>query len=258
MNNEINALFSLSGKTALVTGGARGLGEMMAKGLLQAGAKVYITSRKLADCDAKVEALSIYGDCKGIVADVATMEGIEKLIASFGEQEQSLDILVNNSGKTWGAPLLNFPEKAWDEVMAINVKSPFYIIQKLLGHLQAASSAEQPAHVINIGSIAALTKDSMSAFPYGASKAALHHLTGVLAKELSSKHINVNAIAPGSFPSKMTAGITKTDDAMQSLLDTIPMGRMGEPDDIAQLLIYLCSSRYMTGHVAVLDGGASL
>ncbi|NKI18697.1 SDR family oxidoreductase [Spongiibacter sp. KMU-166] len=249
--------FSLEGKTALVTGGARGIGEMIAKGLILAGAKVYITSRKLEDLEQKVEEFSQLGQCVGLVADVSSMAGIETLAAQITERESQLDILINNAGKTWGAPLESFPEKAWDDVMTINTKAPFMLIQKLLPLLRGGSAA-QPHHIVNIGSIAGISKDSLSAYSYGTSKAAIHHLTGVLAKDLVKDHINVNAIAPGHFPSKMTAGIMKTDEAKEAVLSTIPMGRMGAPEDIANLAIYLCSSRYMTGNIIPIDGGTAL
>ena len=258
MSSFLESQFSLSGKVALVTGGARGLGEMIARALLQAGAKVYITSRKVDDLNAKIAELAPLGECEGLVADLAAMEGIEALAAAIAEKESSLDILVNNSGKTWGAPLEAFPEKAWDDVMATNVKAPFYLVQKLLPVLQADKTARQPCHIINIGSVAGFSADSLSAYPYGASKAAVHHLTKVLAKDLVKHHIHVNAIAPGSFPSKMTAGVTKTEEAKAQWMQTIPMGRMGDEDDIGGLIIYLCSSRYMTGSVIALDGGSSL
>ncbi|CAA0093369.1 Rhamnolipids biosynthesis 3-oxoacyl-[acyl-carrier-protein] reductase [Zhongshania aliphaticivorans] len=250
--------FSLQGKTALVTGGARGIGEMIAEGLIKAGAKVYITSRKQEDLDEKVAAFNQYGECIGIIADVASTAGIEALAASITEKESQLDILINNAGKTWGAPLDSFPEKGWDDVMTINVKAPFLLVQKLLPLLRNGVTAKKPHHIINIGSIAGLSSDSLSAYSYGTSKAAIHHLTGVLAKGLVKDHINVNAIAPGSFPSKMTAGIMKTDEAKQAVLATIPMGRMGDPEDIANLAIYLCSSSYMTGNIVPIDGGSLL
>ena len=258
MARDLTERFSLAGKTALVTGGARGIGEMIAEGLLCAGAKVYITSRKPEDLEQKVAEFTQLGECIGLLADVATTAGIESLVAEFSERETALDILINNAGKTWGAPLDTFPEKAWDDIMDINVKAPFMLVQKLLPLLRQGASANSPHHVINIGSVAGFLKDSLSAYPYGASKAALHHLTGVLAKELVKNHINVNAIAPGNFPSKMTAGISKTDAAKQALLASIPMGRMGEPEDMANLAIYLCSSRYMTGSVVTIDGGVVL
>ncbi|BFM15181.1 3-oxoacyl-ACP reductase RhlG [Maricurvus nonylphenolicus] len=254
----ITQQFSLQGKIALVTGGARGIGAMIAQGLILAGAKVYITSRKPEDLDQKVSEFSQHGECIGIVADVASMEGIETLAAKISEQETQLDILINNAGKTWGAPLESFPEKAWDDVMTINTKAPFMLVQKLLPLLRQSGSSDKPSHIINIGSIAGITKDSLSAYSYGTSKAAIHHLTGVLAKDLVKSNINVNAIAPGSFPSKMTAGIMKTDAAKQAVLSTIPMGRMGEPEDIANLAIFLCSSSYMTGTIIPIDGGALL
>lgn len=254
----LNQQFSLQGKTALVTGGARGLGEMIAQGLLLAGAKVYITSRKPEELQEKVAQLKSHGDCIGLVADVANMDNINELAAEIGKQETQLDILINNAGKTWGAPLESFPEKGWDDVMTVNAKAPFMLIQKLLPLLRQGSTAEQPHHIINIGSIAGLSKDSLSAYSYGTSKAAIHHLTGVLAKDLVKDHINVNAIAPGSFPSKMTAGIMKTEEAKKAVLSTIPMGRMGAPEDIANLAIYLCSSSYMTGNIIPIDGGATL
>lgn len=250
--------FSLKGKTALVTGGARGIGEMIAKGLLLAGAKVYITSRKQEDLEPKVAELSQHGACIGIVADVGNMQGIEALATQMAKYEPQLDVLINNAGKTWGTPLESFPEKGWDDVMSVNVKSPFFLVQKLLPLLRKGGTPEQPHHIVNIGSIAGLNNDSLRAYSYGTSKAAIHHLTGVLAKDLVHDHINVNAIAPGSFKSKMTAAVMKTQEQKEAVLASIPMARMGNPEDIANLAIYLCTSSYMTGNVVPIDGGILL
>lgn len=250
--------FSLKGKTALVTGGARGIGEMIAKGLLLAGAKVYITSRKQEDLDPKVAELSQHGACIGIIADIGNMQGIEALATQMAEYEPQLDVLINNAGKTWGTPLESFPEKGWDDVMSVNVKSPFFLVQKLLPLLRKGGTPEQPHHIVNIGSIAGLNNDSLRAYSYGTSKAAIHHLTGVLAKDLVHDHINVNAIAPGSFKSKMTAAVMKTQAQKEAVLASIPMARMGNPEDIANLAIYLCTSSYMTGNIVPIDGGILL
>ena len=250
--------FSLAGKVALVTGGARGIGEMITEGLLSAGATVYITSRKQEDLDHKVAEFQRIGDCTGILADVSTSEGVDALSKKVAEYTPELHILINNAGKTWGAPLGDFPEKAWDDVMTVNTKAPFVLTQKLLPLIKQAASQDTPSHIINIGSIAGIVKNSLSAYSYGPSKAAIHHLTGLLAKDLACDYVNVNAIAPGMFPSKMTAGISKTEEAKDAILDTIPLRRMGRPEDIANLAIYMCSSSYMTGAIVPIDGGLML
>ena len=198
-------LFDINGKVAVVTGGTRGIGMMIARGLLQAGASVYISSRK-ADAVAAAEAeLATYGKVVGIPADLSTVEECTRLAAEVGEREDRLHILVNNAGATWGEPFDAFPEKGWDRVVDLNMKTPFFLTQAFLPMLTAAASAEDPARVINVGSIDGLHVNPMPHYPYSASKAGVHHLTRHLAKELGPRQITVNAIAPGPFESKMMA-----------------------------------------------------
>ncbi|MBD5634639.1 MAG: SDR family NAD(P)-dependent oxidoreductase, partial [Candidatus Eremiobacteraeota bacterium] len=204
MNLRIESLFSVAGKVALVTGGSRGIGEMIARGLVENGARVYISSRKSDVCDALAKELSAYGECISLPADLSRPDEVERLAALVSEREPKLDILINNAGAAWGEPFDGFPEKGWDRVMDLNVKSLFFLTQQLVGPLERAGSADDPARVINIGSIDGLQAPAMENFSYSASKAAVHQLTRHLASFLAARHINVNAIAPGFFPSKMT------------------------------------------------------
>lgn len=248
-------LFSLTGKVAVVTGGSRGIGEMIATGFIAAGAKVYISARKAEACDETAQRLSADGECISVPADLSTREGIGKLVGEIGEHEEALHILVNNAGATWGEPFEEFPEHGWDKVMDINVKSPFFLTQALFGQLKKAASKEDPARVINIGSIDGLHVSPLEAYSYGPSKAAIHHLTRMLAKRLAREHITVNAVAPGPFESKMMAHTLATMG--EELAARVPRGRIGEPEDMAGVAIYLASraGAYVTGAVIPVDGG---
>ncbi len=256
----MNDLFSLKGKTALVTGGSRGLGLMIARGYVMSGAKVYIASRKAQACERAASELSRQGTCIALPADLSTEEGVKALVSDFGSRESRLDILVNNAGKAWGAPLEEYPDHAWDTVMSVNVKAVFNLTRDLLPFLKKSGTAGVPARIINIGSIAAFVAESMSAYAYGASKAAIHQVTCMLAKELADDHITVNAIAPGRFPSQMTTYVIENREAYEAELKNIPLHRYGEPEDIAGLAICLASraGAYMTGNIIPLDGGALL
>lgn len=251
-------LFSVRGKVAVVTGGSRGIGHMIARGLVQAGARVYISARKPQACDAVAAELSAIGECIAVPADLGTLEGVEHLARVVSERETALHLLVNNAGATWGAPLEEFPDAGWDKVMAINVKGPFHLTVKLLPLLRRAASAEDPARVINIGSIDGLRVPSFDNFSYSASKSAVHMLTRHLASKLVTDHINVNAIAPGLFPSKMTQFVF---DGLgeEGAAASIPMARAGRQDDIAGTVIYLASraGSYLSGAVIPVDGGVS-
>ena len=251
----IENLFNLKGKVALVTGGAKGLGAMMTQGLVEAGAKVYISSRSVSACAAFAEEMSKIGECIALPMDLSTVENCKELATQLAEKEEKLDILINNSGVSWGATLEDFPEKGWDKVMNINVKSVFFLTQSLLPMLRTAGTADNPSRVINISSIAAKSNDSLSAYSYGPSKAAVTQLTRLLAKDLIKDNILVNAIAPGFFPSNMTAHYDRKE-----IIAHTPMGRIGRPTDIAGLVIYLCSSgsNFMTGNYIPIDGGALL
>ncbi len=257
-------LFSIRGRTALVTGGSRGIGEMIAAGFLAHGAKVYISSRKADACAATAERLmkTYGGECIPIAADLSRVDGCEHLANELASRESRLDILVNNAGAAWGAPIETFPEAGWDKVMDTNVKGVFFLTQKLLPLLREAAKGESPARVINIGSIDGLKSAVFSTFSYGASKAAVHHLTRFLAAHLTGERILCNAIAPGPFPTWMlSTGVGfggKTDDVDWSVLgDKNPSKRVGTPQDIAGLAIFLCSraSEYVVGQVIACDGG---
>jgi NAD(P)-dependent dehydrogenase (short-subunit alcohol dehydrogenase family) len=251
-------LFSVEGKVAVVTGGSRGIGHMIARGLVEAGARVYISARKAQACDEVVKELSAIGECFAFPADLGTVAGVEHLAAEVSKREPAVHILVNNAGATWGAPLTEFPESGWDKVMAINVKGPFNLTVKLLPQLRKAGTKDDPARVINIGSIDGLRVPHFENFSYSASKAAVHMLTRHLAEKLVSDHINVNAIAPGLFPSKMTQFVF---DGLgeEGAASNIPMQRAGRQDDIAGTVIYLSSraGSYLTGAVIPVDGGVS-
>jgi NAD(P)-dependent dehydrogenase (short-subunit alcohol dehydrogenase family) len=251
----MNDLFDIENKVAIVTGGSRGIGEMIATGFVTNGVKTYISSRKAEACDATASRLSEQGECISIPCDLSSMEGVRYLADAIAEREERLDILVNNAGATWGEPLESFPESAWDKVMAINLKSPFFLTQALLPLLEKAASHEDPARVINIGSISGLHVGNLPTFSYGPSKAGMHHLTRILASNLASKHVNVNAIAPGPFESKMMAHTLKTMG--DQVVKRVPRKRIGEPSDMAGAAIFLSSkaSSFITGVVLPVDGG---
>jgi NAD(P)-dependent dehydrogenase (short-subunit alcohol dehydrogenase family) len=253
----MSALFRLDGKIALVTGGAQGMGRMIAAGLIAAGAKVYITSRKREVCEATARELGVGGECVALAADLSTPEAATTLAAELKAREPKLHVLVNNAGRTWGAPLESFPDKAWAGVMAVNVQGPFTLVRELLPLLAAGAVHEDPARVINIGSLAGLRAEPLSAYSYAASKAAIHQLSRVLAKDLAARHITVNSVIPGYFPTQMTAHIRGQDVELEKLLKRVPLARLGEPDDIVGACIYLASraGRYVTGADIVVDGG---
>ena len=257
-------LFSVEGKTAVVTGGSRGIGEMIAAGYLSNGARVYISSRKANACDetAKRLAEQFGGECVSIPADMSSLEGIDAFVKELNERESSLDILVNNAGVAWGAPLEEFPELGWDKVMNTNVKGVFFLTQKLLPLLEAGNSSEKPSYVINVGSIDGIKTPRFDNFSYGPSKAAVHHLTRVLASHLVRRNIIVNGIAPGPFPTFMlSAGVGGGGDVENTDWDEVgranPRGRVGTPEDIAGLAIFLSSRAcgFTIGDVITCDGG---
>jgi 2-deoxy-D-gluconate 3-dehydrogenase len=257
-------LFSVTGKTVLITGGSRGIGEMIAAGFLAAGAKVYISSRKADACEATARRLmqAHGGQCIALPADLSRIDGVHQLAQALAEREPRLDILVNNAGAAWGAPIESFPEIGWDKVMDTNVKGVFFLTQQLLPLLRAAGAGGSPARVINIGSIDGLKSAIFDTFSYGASKAAVHHLTRFLAAHLTKERILCNAIAPGPFPTWMlSTGVGfggKTEDVdWDSVGSRNPSGRVGTPQDIAGLAIFLSSraGEFVVGQVIACDGG---
>ncbi len=254
-------LFSMQGKICVVTGGSRGLGEFMAKGFLQAGAsRVYITARNAEDCQATAEHLAQYGECIALPGNLSSMEEMKALVAELSRREPAIHVLVNNAGTGWGAELDTFPEKGWDKVMDLNVKTPFFLTQAMLPLLREAGSADNTASVVNIGSIAGIIGDGLLNYSYGPSKAAIHQLTRNLAKDLAEEHIRVNAIAPGRFFSKLTEYASKDKAAYDAEIEMIPLHRWGEENDIAGVAIMLCSAAgaFVTGQVIVVDGGTTL
>lgn len=250
-------LFSVEGKVVLVTGGSRGIGEMIARGYVENGAKVYISSRKAEVCDRVADELSEYGTCISLPFDLGGMAGIEGLANAVKERESRLDVLVNNAGATWGAPIDEYPEDGWDKTVDLNVKSIFFLTQKLLPPLRAAATAEEPSRVINIASVNGIEPPTLETYAYSTSKAGCIMLTRHLAKRLAPEHILVNAIAPGPFPSKMMAAtLAQAGDAIAK---SNPRGRIGQPEDIAGVAIFLSSraSAYTTGAVVPCDGGSA-
>ena len=251
-------LFDVSGRVAVVTGGSRGIGEMIARGYVENGARVYISSRKAEVCDRIAEELSRDGgSCISLPFDLSTAAGIGGLASAVAEREQRVDILVNNAGASWGAPIDAYPEAGWDKVMDLNVKAVFFLSQKLLPQLRAAARADQPARVINIASINGLEPPAMETYAYSSSKAAVIMLTRHLAKRLAPEHILVNAIAPGPFESQMMAGtLSEYGDA---IVAQNPLKRIGSPEDMAGVALFLASraSAYTTGAVIPCDGGSA-
>ena len=250
-------LFDVSGKSALVTGGSRGIGLMIARGLVQEGARVLISSRKAADVQAAAKELSAFGDCHAVPGDVSTPEGATALAAATREHFGSLDILVNNAGAVWGAPLEEFPQAGWEKVLHTNVEGVFHLTVALLDDLRKTATPADPARVINIGSIDGLRTPGVDNYSYSASKAAVHMLTRHLAKRLASDHITVNAIAPGPFESKMMAFALDDPESREAIEQSVPLKRIGSPEDVAGLTIFLASraGAYLTGTVIPLDGG---
>ncbi|MFN8050147.1 MAG: SDR family oxidoreductase [Acidimicrobiales bacterium] len=261
---DIGELFGVAGKKVLVTGGSRGIGEMIAAGFLANGATVYISSRKADACDATAARLSEQygGTCVSIPANLAELDGIDALAAELGKRETQLDVLVNNAGVSWGASIDEFPELGWDKVFDTNVKGVFFVTQRLLPLLEAGATAEDPSRVINIGSIDGIKSPAFDTVSYGPSKAAVHALTSQLASKLVRRNILVNAIAPGPFPTWMlSTGVGTGGDVdgtdWEAIGRTMPRGRVGTPEDIAGLAIFLSSraGAFTVGEVITCDGG---
>lgn len=250
-------LFSITGKVALVTGGSRGIGLMIARGFVENGAKVYISSRKKEVCDQVAAELSKHGECLSLPADLSTEAECQRVADELARRESALHILVNNAGANWGAPLKDYPDSAWDKVLALNVKSIFHLTRFLVPMLEKGARPGDPARVINIGSIDGLRAPILETYAYSSSKAAVHHLTRVLAMRLAGQNITVNAVAPGPFESKMMA--ETLDNFRDAIVGSCPLGRIGEPEDMAGVAIYLASraGAYVTGTVIPVDGGIS-
>ncbi|MBK7654457.1 MAG: SDR family oxidoreductase [Betaproteobacteria bacterium] len=252
-------LFSLQGRTALITGGSRGIGRMIAEGFLAAGARVYISARKAAACDETAKELSALGHCISLPSDVSTLDGAKALVAAYGKHEASLDILVNNAGAAWGAAFDDFPESGWDKVVDLNMKTPFFLTQALAPALRAAANAHggsSPAKVINIASIDGVSVNPMETYSYAASKAGLIHLTRRMALRLAPENIVVSAIAPGAFASDMNKDAR---DHADSVAQRIPSRRIGTTEDMAGAAIFLASRAgdYVVGSTLVVDGGVT-
>jgi len=254
---SLKNIFSVEGKTVVVTGGSRGIGEMIAEGFVDNGAKVYITARKAEACDATAARLSEKGTCISLPGDLSKMEDIEAFVSKIEGKEEKLDILVNNAGAAWGAPLEEFPESGWDKVMNVNLKAIFFLTRRFLPLLRKAATPEDPARVINIGSIDALHVPTIENYSYSAAKAGVHHMTRVLATKLAPEDITVNAIAPGPFQSHMMAATLEAFG--DNIRETNPRKRIGTPEDIAGTTIFLSSraGAYTTGAVIPVDGGIS-
>jgi NAD(P)-dependent dehydrogenase (short-subunit alcohol dehydrogenase family) len=252
---DTSTLFSLDGRTALITGGSRGIGRMIAEGYVRSGVRVYISARKAEACDATAKELAELGHCVSLPADVSTTAGIQELVAAYRGHESTLDIIVNNAGAAWGAPFDEFPESGWDKVMDLNVKTPFFLTQALKPELVAATS-EHLAKVINIASIDGISINPMETYSYHASKAGLIQLTRRMAVRLIEDGIVVSAIAPGAFASNMNRDAR---DHADEIKDDIPSGRIGTGEDMAAAAIYLASRAgdYVVGATLVVDGGAT-
>ncbi|MDN8618716.1 SDR family oxidoreductase [Variovorax ginsengisoli] len=252
---DTTQLFSLKGRTALITGGSRGIGRMIAEGFLAQGARVYISARKAAACDQTAKELSAFGHCVSLPADVSTLQGAQALADAYAKHEGSLDILVNNAGAAWGAPYAEFPESGWDKVVDLNLKTPFFLTQALTPMLKKAAT-DHLAKVINIASIDGISVNPQETYSYAASKAGLIQLTRRMALRLAQDRIVVSAIAPGAFASDMNKDARDHGEEVKA---RIPAGRIGEPEDMAAAAIYLASRAgdYVMGSTLVVDGGVT-
>ncbi len=248
-------IFDIRGKTALVTGGTSGIGLMTATALVKRGVKTYICGRDQARVDETAAQLARDGQCIAIAADLAEPDGPALLARAFASHETALHVLVNNAGAGDKGTIETLATEEWDHVMGLNLRAPFFLVQQLLPQLRAAATPADPARIINLGSIGGLHIPNWEAYPYGASKAAIHHLSRALAKRLGREHVLANAIAPGPFPSRLTD--TNSDNVKKSVATYIPLGRPGEAGDIEGLIVFLASraSRYINGLTIPLDGG---
>ena len=252
----INELFGVAGKTLLITGGAKGIGEAITRAFVKCGAKVFICSRDLESGKALAAELSAFGECTALACDIASDEDRKRFTEDFRSRVSRLDVLINNAGALWAAPIAEYPESGWDKVYDLNVRGTFFLIRDLLPLLEAAGTAQDPARIINIGSINALYLPAHETYAYTSSKAALHHLTRHLASQLARRHIVANVIAPGQFPSKLLKG-TIAKNGLDAVVANIPLGRLTNEDDMAGAALYLASraGAYVTAAVIPVDGG---
>lgn len=250
----MNDFFSVAGKVAVVTGGSSGIGAMIARGFVENGVKTYITARKLEQLQQTAAELSSFGECIAIQSDLSTLAGVDAFADEILKREPKIDILINNAGAAWGAPVEEFPEAGWDKVMDLNVKSIFFLTKRLLPALRLAGEVDEPSRIVNIASVNGITHPRMNNYSYSASKAAVIQMTRHMAADLRPSNVNINGIAPGFFPSKMTKHVLKHE---QEIAQTLPARRIGVLSDVAGTAIYLCSraSNYVCGHTVVLDGG---
>jgi NAD(P)-dependent dehydrogenase (short-subunit alcohol dehydrogenase family) len=259
----LDELFSVEGKKALVTGAATGIGRMIATALVKAGATVLIASRKGGDCEKvahELNGLGAPGSAEGFAGDVSSEAGVLALVEEVNKRTDRLHILVNNAGTSWGEPFATFPYQAWARVLNVNVTGLFHLTRELMPLLEKAATADDPARIINVGSVMGTQPLADDAYSYTASKAAVHHLTRTLAGELAARHVTVNAFAPGPFQSRMTAFATATPEQAAKVGSHVPLGRIGRPDDIAGATLYLCSraGSYVTGAILAVDGGQAV
>ena len=257
---EAGALFSVAGRTALVTGGATGLGRYAAEALVRSGARVILASRKLAACRAVAAELAAFGQCEAMAGDLSSEEGVARLVDEVGQRCDRLDILVNNAGTTWGARFETFPWQGWSKVLSTNVTGLFSLTRDLTSLLESSAGPHGPSRIINIGSSAGIVPYGGDAYSYAVSKAGVHHLTRILANELGPRSITVNAIAPGPFETGMTSFALGKTEIRNRAAATLPMRRIGRPQDIAAAILFLCGEGggFVTGAVIPVDGGLSV
>lgn len=252
----LDELFGVAGKCVLITGGSRGIGRAMAEAFVKAGARVYVCSRDAESCNKTAQELSAFGSCTPLPCNVASDSDRKRLVTELATREKALNVLINNAGAIWAAPLAEYPESGWDKVFDLNVKGTFFLVKELTPMLEAAGTHDDPARIINVGSIDAFHVPAHETYAYTSSKAALHQLTIHLASQLAGRHITANIIAPGLFPSKMLAG-TLERKGVDAIVAPIPMKRLTGPSDMAGAAIYLASraGAYVTGVVLPVDGG---